>query len=61
MANIILERFDNTQKDQSKYYLKEESIKECQEKTTQNIADKLLTSLKSDNQSRRQTKKIQQS
>ena len=53
------ERFDNTPKDQSNYYIREESKKEYQEETTQNKADKLLTSLQRDNQSRRQAKKIE--
>ena len=35
----------------------EESKKECKEETTQNKADKLLSSLQRDNQSRRQTKR----
>ena len=48
--------FDNIPKDQSSYYLRKESIKECQEETTQNKADKLLTSLQRDNRSRRQEK-----
>ena len=34
-----------------------ESKKECQEKTTQNKADKLLTIFQRDNQSRRHAKK----
>ena len=58
---IMTERFDNTPKDQSNYYIKEESKKECQEETTQNKADKLLASLQRDNQSRRQVKIIQES
>ena len=33
-ACIITERFDNTLKDQSNYYLREESKKECREETT---------------------------
>ena len=53
---IMTERFDNTPKDQSNYYLREESKKECREETTQNKTDKLLTSPQSDNQSRRQEK-----
>ena len=57
-ACIMTERFDNTPKDQSNYYLKGENKKECQEETTQNKADKLLTSLQRDNKSRRQAKKI---
>ena len=44
-ASTITERFDNTLKDQSNYYFREESKKECQEEITQNKADKLLTSL----------------
>ena len=58
-ACIITERFDNTPKDQSNYYFREESKKEYKEETTQNIADKLLTSLQRNNQSRRQAKKIE--
>ena len=53
-ACIMTERFDNTPKDQSNYYLREENKKECLEETKQNKADKLLTSLQRDNQSRRQ-------
>ena len=53
---IITEKFDNIPKDQSKYYLRKESKKESQEDTTQNKADKLLTSLQRDNQSKRQEK-----
>ena len=56
-ACITTERFDNTLKDKSNYYLMEESKKDCQEETTQNKADKLLTSFKRDNQSRRQAKR----
>ena len=55
-ACIMIEKFDNIPKDQSNYYLREESKKECREETTQNKADKLLTSLQRDNQSRRQEK-----
>ena len=58
-ACIMTERFDNTPKDQSNYYLREESKKEYQEETTQNKGDKLLTSLQRNNQSRRQAKKIE--
>ena len=58
LACIMTERFDNTPKDQSNYYLREENKNECREETTQNKADKLLTSLQRDNQSRRQAKKI---
>ena len=43
---------------QSNYHLREESKKDCQEESTQNKADKLLTSLQISNQSRRQTKKL---
>ena len=43
-------------KDQSNYYFREEIKTECQEETTQNKADKLLTSLQRDNQSKRQEK-----
>ena len=55
-ACIMTEKFDNIPKDQSNYYLRKESKKECQEETTQNKADKLLTSLQRDNQSRKQEK-----
>ena len=33
LTNIITERFDNTLKDQSTYYHREASKKECQEET----------------------------
>ena len=56
---IMTERFDNTPKDQSNYYLREENKKECREETTQNKVDKLLTSHQRDNQSRIQAKKIE--
>ena len=56
---IMTEKFDNTPKDQSNYYLRKESKKECREETTQNKADKRLTSPQRDNQSRRQAKKIE--
>ena len=56
-ACIMIDKFDNIPKDQSNYYLREESKKECREERTQNKADKLLTSLQRDNQSRRQTKR----
>ena len=48
-ACIMTEKFDNTPKDQSNYYLREESKIECREETTQNKADKLLTCLQRDN------------
>ena len=54
----MTEKFDNIPKDQSNYYLREESKKECREETAQNKADKLLTSLQRDNQSRRQEKRL---
>ena len=53
---IMTERLDNTPKDQSNYYFREENKKECREETTQNKADKLLTSHQRDNQSRIQAK-----
>ena len=53
-ACIMTERLNNIPNDQSNYYLREESKKECQEDTTQNKADKLLASLQRYNQSRRQ-------
>ena len=49
-ACIMTERFENTPKDQSNYYLREENKKECREETTQNKADKLPTSLQRDKQ-----------
>ena len=55
-ACIMNERFDNTPKDLSNYYLRDESKKECQKETTQNKADKLLASPQRDNQGRRQEK-----
>ena len=55
-ACIMTEKFDNIQNYQSNYYLREESKKEFREESTQNKADKLLTSLQRDNQSRRQEK-----
>ena len=54
---IMTEKFDNTPKDQSNYYLRKESKKECREEKTQNKVDKLLISPQRDNQSRRQAKK----
>ena len=45
LASIITERFDNTLKDQSNYYLRKESKKECREGTTQNKADEPQASL----------------
>ena len=53
---IMTERFDNTPKDQSNYYFREENKKKCREETTQNKADKKLTSHQRDNQSRIQAK-----
>ena len=44
-ACIMTERFYNTQRDQSNYYFREESKKECREEKAQNKADKLLASL----------------
>ena len=58
-ACIMTERFENTPKDQSNYYLREESKREYREETTQNKADKLLTSLQRDDKSRRQAKQIE--
>ena len=55
---MMTEKFDNIPKDQSNYYLREESKKECREETAQNKADKLLTSLRRGNQSRRQEKRL---
>ena len=45
LARIITERFDNTLKDQSNYYLREDSKKECQEEITQNKANEPQASL----------------
>ena len=59
LVSIMTEMLDNILKDQSNYYLRGESKKECREETTQNKADKLLTSLQRDNQSRRQAIKIE--
>ena len=56
-ACIMTKRFDYIPKDQSNYYIREVNKKECREETTQNKADKLLTSLQRDNQSRKQEKK----
>ena len=58
-ACIMTERFENTPKDQSNYYLRKENLKKCRDKTAQNKADKLLTSLQRYNQSKRQAKKIE--
>ena len=58
-ACIMTKRFNNIPKDQFNYYIREENKKECREETTQNKADKLLTNLQRDNQSRRQAKKIE--
>ena len=45
LPSIIIERFDNTQKDQPNYYPREESKKECQEDTTQIKVDEPQASL----------------
>ena len=45
LASIITERFDNTQKDQCNFYLREESKKECQGETTQSKADEPQASI----------------
>ena len=50
LASIITEWFDNTLKDRSNYYLREE--------TTQNKVENLLASFQRVNQSKRQAKKI---
>ena len=55
-ACIMTEKLDKIPKDQSNYYLMEVSKKESREETTQNKADKLLTSPQRDNQSIRQAK-----
>ena len=55
---IMKERFDNTPKDQSNYYLREETKKECQEDTSENKADETLTSLRRDCQSKEDKQKI---
>ena len=53
LACIMTDRFGYIPRDQSNYYIRQESKKECREETTQNKADKLLTNLQRDNQSRR--------
>ena len=57
-ACIMAKMFDFSPKDQFNYYLREENFKKMWEVTTQNKADKLLTSLQRDNQSRRQAKRL---
>ena len=44
-ARIMTERFDNTPKDQSNYFLREENKKEYREDTAQNKADESQASL----------------
>ena len=56
-ACIMKERFDNTPKDQSNYYIREEAKKECQEDTSENKADETLTSLRRDDQSKEDKQK----
>ena len=58
-ACIMTKRFDSTQKISQAIISGKKIKKECREETTQNKADKLLTSLQRDNQSRRQAKKIE--
>ena len=48
--------FDNIQKDESNNYIREETKKDCQKETTQNKADKPLTSLQKVNQSKEDKK-----
>ena len=50
--------FDSTQKI-SLAIISGKRIKKCRKETTQNKADKLLTSLQRDNQSKRQAKNIE--
>ena len=57
-ACIMTKRFDSTQKI-NLAIISGKKKKKCREETTQNKADKLLTSLQRDNQSRRQAKKIE--
>ena len=55
-ACIMKERFDNTPKDQSNYYIREETEK-SQKDTTENKADETLTSLRRDGQSKEDKQK----
>ena len=56
-AWIMKERFDNAPKDQSNYYIREETKKECQEDTSENKADETLTSLRREGQSKEDKQK----
>ena len=58
-ACIMIKRFDSTQKINLAIISEKRILKKCREETTQNKADKLLTSLQRDNQSRRQAKNIE--
>ena len=55
-ACIMTERFENIQKDQSNYYIREET-KKSQKDTTENKADETLTSLRRDGQSKEDKQK----
>ena len=59
-SSIITEKFTNTLKDQSNYYLKQESKKECQEETTQNKAGEpqasLIASIKGEDKQKRNSR-----
>ena len=57
LACIMKERFENTPKDQSNYYIREETKKECQEDTSENKADETLTSLRREGQSKEDKQK----
>ena len=58
-ACIMTKRFDSTQKINQAIISGKKIKKNVKKETTQNKADKLLTSLQRDNQSRRQAKKIE--
>ena len=57
LACIITERLDSIQINESNNYLREETKEECQEDTTENKADKPLTSLQTDGQSKKDKRK----
>ena len=57
LASIITERLDSIQINESNNYLREETKEECQEDTTENKADKPLTSLQRDGQSKEDKRK----
>ena len=54
---IQIETSENIPKDQSNFYIREETKKECQEDTTENKADETLTSLRRDGQSKEDKQK----